>query len=59
MLCALYNSVQDELCLSVSLSILYYMMQNTVDVIRITNTRYQKRKDNVKKKFILIYRYND
>ena len=35
------------------------MIQNTVDVIHITNTKYQKWKDNVKRKFIFIYRYND
>ena len=35
------------------------MIQNTVDVIGATNTRHQKGKDNVKKKFIFIYRYND
>ena len=40
-------------CLSVPTSILSYMMQNTVDVIRITNTRHQKWRDNVKKKFSL------
>ena len=32
---------------------------NTVDVICITNTRHQKWKQNVKKEFIFIYRYND
>lgn len=30
----------------------------TVDVICITNTRYQKRKDNVKNKFTFIDRYD-
>ena len=35
------------------------MIQNTVDVICITNTRHQKRKDNVKNKFIFIYGYNN
>ena len=45
--------------LSVPTSILSYMIQNTVDVICITNTRHQKRKDNVKNKFIFIYGYNN
>ena len=40
--------------LSVPTAILSYMIQNTVDVIRITNTKYQKWKDHVKKKFIFI-----
>lgn len=35
------------------------MMKSTVDVTRITNTRHQKWKDNVKKKFVFIYRYNN
>ena len=34
------------------------MIQNTADIIHITNTSHQKRKDIVKKKFILIYSYN-
>ena len=46
-------------CLSVATSILSYMIQNTVDVICITNTRHQKWKDNVKNEFAFIYRYND
>ena len=45
--------------LSVPTSILSYMIQNTVDVICIPNTGHQKWKDNVKKKFILIYKYNE
>ena len=45
--------------LSVPTSILSYMIQNTVDVIYITNTEHQKWKDIVKKKFIFIYRYDD
>ena len=40
-------------------SILYYMIQNTVDVKGIANTRHQKWKNNMKKQFIFIYRYND
>ena len=44
--------------LSVPTSILSCMIQNTTDVIYITNTRHQKWKD-VKKKFIFIYRYNN
>lgn len=35
------------------------MIQNTVDVLHITNTRHQKLKDDVKVKFIFIYRYKD
>ena len=35
------------------------MVQNTVDVKSVTNTRHQKWKDNVKKKFIFIYRYDN
>ena len=31
---------------------------NTVDIRQITNTRYQNWKDNVKKKFMFIYRYS-
>ena len=35
------------------------MIQNTAGIIRITNTRHPKCKDNVKKKNLyLIYRYN-
>ena len=45
--------------LSVPTSKLSYTIQNTVDVICVTNTRHQKRKDNMKKKYIFIYRYND
>ena len=37
---------------------LSYMIQNAEAVIHIINTRHQKWKDNVKKKCILIYRYN-
>ena len=44
--------------LSVPTSILFYMTQNAVDVTCITNTRYQKWKYNMKKKFIFIYRYD-
>ena len=43
-------------CLCISL--LSYVIQNTVDVIYITNIRHQKGKDNVKNKFIIIYRYS-
>ena len=35
------------------------MIKNTVDVICITKTRHQKWKDNVKKKFIFIYKYRN
>ena len=45
--------------LSVPTSTLSHMIQNTVDVMNITNTRYQKWKENVKKKFIFIYMYKD
>ena len=40
-------------------TLILYVIQNTVDVIHVTNTRHQKWKDNVKKKFVFIYRYND
>ena len=50
------SSVYKMNCLS---SVVSSMIQNTVDVICITKTRYQKWKDNVKQKFIFIYRYND
>ena len=40
-------------------SVLSYMIQNTVDFICITNTRHQKWKDNVKKKFMFIYKYSN
>ena len=43
-------------CLCISL--LSYVIQNTVDVIYITNIRHQKGKDNVKNKFLIIYRYS-
>lgn len=46
-------------CLLVPISILPHRRQNTVGIICITNMRHQKWKDNVEKKFILIYRYND
>ena len=46
-------------CLPVPRSVLSYMIQNTADVICITNTRRQRLKDNVKCKFIFIYRCND
>ena len=39
--------------------VLSYMIQNTIDIIYITNISHQKGKGNVKKKFIFIYRYND
>ena len=42
--------------LPVLISIWYYMIQITVDVTHITNTRYQKGKDNVKNKCIFIYK---
>ena len=45
--------------LSVSTAILSYMIQNTVDVIVITNTKYQSWKANVKKPYIFICSYND
>ena len=45
--------------LSVPTSILSNMIQKTVDVICITNTRHQKWKGNVKRKLVFIYRYND
>ena len=45
--------------LSAPTSILSYMVQNTIDVIHITNTGHQKLKDNVEKKFIFIYVHND
>lgn len=35
------------------------MIQNTVDVIPITNNRPQKWKNNMKKKFMFIYRDKD
>ena len=53
------SSVYKMNCLLVTTSILSYMLQNTVDVICIPNTRHQKWKDNVKKKFIFIYKYNE
>lgn len=43
---------------SVLTSILPYMIQNTVAVLQIANTGQQKLKENVKDKFIFIYRYN-
>ena len=45
--------------LSLPVSVLSYMIQNTVGGIGITNTRYQKLKDNVKNKFIFIDRYKN
>ena len=45
--------------LSVPTSVLSYTLQNTVDVMCVTNTRHQKGKKNVKKKFMFIYRYSD
>ena len=45
--------------LSVPTSMLSYMIQNTKAVIHIINTNHQKWKDNVKKKCIFIYRYNN
>lgn len=40
-------------------SILFYMMQNTVAIVYITNTRLRKGKNRAKKKVIFIYRYKD
>lgn len=40
-------------------SILLYMIQNTVAIVYITNTRLQKGKNHAKKKVIFIYRYKD
>lgn len=40
-------------CINIAL-----LSENTVDVICTTNTRHQKGKDNMKKQFIFIYRYN-
>ena len=45
--------------LSVSTAILSYMIQNTVDIIVIPNTKYQSWKANVKKQFIFICSSND
>lgn len=44
-------------CLSIPTLILSYMIQNTVNVICIMNTRHKKCKDNMKE--IHIYRYKD
>lgn len=44
--------------LSVPISILFYMIQNTIDVTCITSTRHKNEKI-VKMKFILIYRYKN
>ena len=43
------SSVYKIYYLSVPVSVSSYMVQNTVDVIHITNIGYQKQKDNVKK----------
>ena len=51
-------SVYKMNCLSVPISLLSYMIQNTVVVTCVTNTRHQKWKDNVKKKLLFIYRYD-
>ena len=45
--------------LSVPTSMLSYMIQNTADVIVVTNAKYQSWKANVKKQFIFICSYND
>lgn len=59
---ALYVSIMSSIYKmnyrSIPTSVWSYMIQNTVDVIHITNTRHQKCKGNVKKKFTLTYRYN-
>ena len=46
-------------CLLVPISILPHRRQNTVGIICITNMRHQKWKNNVEKKFIFFYRYNN
>ena len=57
--CTFTSSVYKMNNLSALRSILSYMIQNIVNVIHFTNSRHQKWKVNVKKKFIFIYRYND
>ena len=44
-------------CLSVHALILSYVIQNTEDVIHITNARHEN--NYVKKKFLFLCRYND
>lgn len=45
-------------CVSVPTLILSYRIQNTVDVILIANSKYQKWKDNLKN-HVYYYRYHD
>ena len=52
-------SVSKMTCLSAPTTMLSYTIPNTIDDMCITNSRHQKWEDNVKKKFIFFYRYNN
>lgn len=55
----LSKTLQDESSLSTYINIVLYNTKHYVDCTHNTNSRLQKWKDNVKSKFMFIYKNND